>query len=365
MEILVSSRSNLQSLSEKYIFPEETRPGKVAIALCESIPVIDLGDIAGHNRANIAQEILKASQEFGFFQVINHGVSKALMNDTMSVFKEVFEMPAEDLAGIYSEDPDRSCRLFTSSNSYANEDVHNWRDFLRHPCHPDLDACIQQWPEKPTRYRQVVGNYSTEVMKLASGILELISEGLGLESGYFGGELSENAFLSVNRYPPCPDPSLTLGLPKHCDPNLITILLQGDVCGLQVFKDGEWIGVGPVPHALVINIGYQLQIGMSNTVNLTKPISSLYHGKWIIVYEVCVSKSFEKAACGILELISEGLGLESGYFGGDVCGLQVFKDGEWIGVGPVPNAFVINIGYQLQGLNLVLLGLVFDFDIIT
>lgn len=69
MEILVSSRCDLQSLSEEYIFPEDIRPGKVAIALCESIPVIDLGDIAGQNRANIAQEILKASQEFGFFQV--------------------------------------------------------------------------------------------------------------------------------------------------------------------------------------------------------------------------------------------------------------------------------------------------------
>ena len=85
--------------------------------------------------------------------MINHGVSKELMNDTMSVFNEVFEMPAEDLADIYSEDPNRSCRLFTSGSPYANEDVHYWRDFLRHPCHPDLDACIQQWPEKPNRYR--------------------------------------------------------------------------------------------------------------------------------------------------------------------------------------------------------------------
>ncbi|KAJ6681224.1 HYOSCYAMINE 6-DIOXYGENASE-LIKE [Salix koriyanagi] len=58
-------------------------------------------------------------------------------------------------------------------------------------------------------------------------------------------------------------PSLTLGLSKHCDPNLITILLQDDVCGLQIFKDNEWIGVDPVPNAFVVNIGYQLQI-MSN-----------------------------------------------------------------------------------------------------
>ncbi|CAK7346420.1 unnamed protein product [Dovyalis caffra] len=243
MENLVSSRCKVESLSEKYIFPPEIRPGKVDVALCESIPVIDLDEKAGHDRATIAQEILKASQD---------------------VVKEVFQMPAEDQASIYSEDPNRSCRLFTGSFHYAKEDVHCWRDFLKHPCHPDLDQNIQQWPEKPARYRQVVGTYSTEVKKLASKILELICDGLGLESGYFEGELSETSALVVNQYPPCPDPSLTLGVRKHCDPNLITILLQGDVCGLQVFKDGEWIGVGPVPHAFVINIGSQLQIISNN-----------------------------------------------------------------------------------------------------
>ncbi|CAK7346418.1 unnamed protein product [Dovyalis caffra] len=153
MENLVSSRCKVQSLSEKYVFPAEMRPGKIDVALCESIPVIDLDDRAGQNRAIIAQEILKASQEFGFFQVINHGVPEDLMNNAMSVFKEVFEMPAEDQASIYSEDPNRSCRLFTSSFQYCQEDVHYWRDYLKHPCHPDLDQNIQQWPEKPTGYR--------------------------------------------------------------------------------------------------------------------------------------------------------------------------------------------------------------------
>ncbi|WJX18443.1 hypothetical protein P8452_08239 [Trifolium repens] len=33
-----------------------------------------------------------------------------------------------------------------------------------------------------------------------------------------------------------------------------------DVSGLQVFKDGEWIAVEALPHAFVINVGYQLQI---------------------------------------------------------------------------------------------------------
>ncbi|KAJ6306516.1 hypothetical protein OIU78_021769 [Salix suchowensis] len=172
--------------------------------------------------------------------------------------------PAEDKAIFYIEDArsKKYCKLYPSSLIYATEDVHLWRDNLKHDCHP-LEKCIQDWPEKPTRYRQVVGSYATEVTKMVPRILELIGEGLGLESGYFEGKLGEVTSLSVNHYPPCPDPSLTLGLSKHCDPNLITILLQDDVCGLQIFKDNEWIGVDPVPNAFVVNIGYQLQI-MSN-----------------------------------------------------------------------------------------------------
>jgi isopenicillin N synthase-like dioxygenase len=77
----------------------------------------------------------------------------------------------------------------------------------------------------PLVYREVVGSYSTEARKLTLLILDLIGEGLGLESGYFWDELSQVQFMSINHYPRCLDPSLTLGLPKHCDPNLITLVL--------------------------------------------------------------------------------------------------------------------------------------------
>ncbi|KAL6295463.1 hypothetical protein ACE6H2_003605 [Prunus campanulata] len=268
MEKLISSRYKERPLPETYIFPPDARPGKLAVPLCNNIPVIDLGGGAEEasesddRRTYIVEQILKASQEFGFFQVINHGISEHLLSETMGVFKELFEeLPAEDKASLYSEDPNKSCRLFTSSSSgnYDGEDVHIWRDCLKHPCHP-LEECKHVWPQKPIRYGELVGACSTQVRELASNILELIGEGLEVGAGYFGDELSQQMLLSVNYYPPCPEPSLTLGLPKHCDPNLITILLQGDVNGLQVFKDGEWIGVEPLPHALVVNVGYQLQI---------------------------------------------------------------------------------------------------------
>ncbi|XWS31433.1 hypothetical protein CRYUN_Cryun23aG0075300 [Craigia yunnanensis] len=181
----------------------------------------------------------------------------------MNVVMEFFDMPMEDKASLYSEDPNNVCRLYTSDINYGCEEFHFWRDVLKHPCHP-LKECIKVWPEKPTRYREVIGTFSVEAKNLGLRILELLSEGLGLESGHFEEDLSEALLLVANHYPLCPDPSLTLGLPKHCDPNLITILLQGDAYGLQVFKDGEWIGVQPLPNAFVVNIGHQLRIVSNN-----------------------------------------------------------------------------------------------------
>ncbi|EXC31940.1 Hyoscyamine 6-dioxygenase [Morus notabilis] len=260
MEGLVSNwSSTARTLPKSYIFPPEKRPGQLNFPLDKTIPVIDLSNY-DHDPTSTIEQILKAGQEYGIFQVINHGVSKELVDETMKVFEEFHAMPAKDKARECSKDPNKiSCRLYTSSENFPTEELHYWRDALVHPCHP-LDEHMQFWPQNPIRYREIVGKYTVEVRKLANKILELIIQGLGLSPGYFSGELSENPVVLVNHYPPCPEPSLTLGLAKHSDPSLITILLQGNVPGLQVSKDGQWVVVEPLPHAFIVNIGYILQV---------------------------------------------------------------------------------------------------------
>lgn len=70
MEKLVSSWYKDGTLPESFIWPPDSRPGKLAAApSCKNIPVIDLGGAEGGDHTYIIHQILEAGQEFGFFQV--------------------------------------------------------------------------------------------------------------------------------------------------------------------------------------------------------------------------------------------------------------------------------------------------------
>ncbi|QHN83770.1 Hyoscyamine 6-dioxygenase [Arachis hypogaea] len=231
---LLANRLDIHRYSEVpkyYVQPQESRPDKVMVKN-DSIPIINLG---GHDRAHIINQLLKASQEYGLFQVINHGVSKKLMDETLNVFKEFHAMPAEEKKIQCSKDPDGKFKIYTKNMNY--------------------------WPDKPHKYREIVGEYTRELHALAHKILELLGEGLGVAPKYIYNKMGEDPTIVAQHYPACPDPSVTLGIPKHRDPSLVTILLQEEqVQGLHLEKDGQWIAVDPIPNAFVVNIGFILQL---------------------------------------------------------------------------------------------------------
>ena len=115
--------------------------------------------------------------------------------------------------------------------------------------------------------------YRGEVRKLASKMMEVMDENLGLPKGYIkkafnegmeeDGE-EETAFFGtkVSHYPPCPRPELVNGLRAHTDAGGVVLLFQDDEYdGLQVLKDGEWIDVQPpMTNAIVINTGDQIEV---------------------------------------------------------------------------------------------------------
>lgn len=103
--------------------------------------------------------------------------------------------------------------------------------------------------------------YEEEVFQLTERLLDLFCEILGLKAGYLRDVFGE-AMTNVrqNFYPPCPRPELVMGLRPHSDPNVMTLLFQGKVAGLQVNNGGRWVSVNPVTGALVVNLGDQMQV---------------------------------------------------------------------------------------------------------
>lgn len=244
------------TLPENYIRPESERPRLSEVADCENVPIIDL---SCDDRAQIIEQLADACSRYGFFQVINHGVSAEAIEKMLHVANEFFQLPVEEKMKLYSDDPSKTMRLSTSFN-VKKEKVHNWRDYLRLHCHP-LEQYMPEWPSNPPEFKDTVSNYCVEVRQLGHRLEEAIGESLGLEKDYIRNTLGEQGqHMAVNYYPPCPEPELTYGLPAHTDPNALTILLQDShVAGLQVLKDGKWVAVKPHPGAFVVNIGDQLQ----------------------------------------------------------------------------------------------------------
>ena len=93
------SDSGIPLIPERYVKPILQRPSVNPTTSNDvNIPVIDLARLYGDDhalRATILDQISIACREWGFFQVINHGVSPQLMDRAREVWRQFFHSPME------------------------------------------------------------------------------------------------------------------------------------------------------------------------------------------------------------------------------------------------------------------------------
>lgn len=107
----------------------------------------------------------------------------------------------------------------------------------------------------------------TVLHTLALEILDILIQGLGADAKHFEAHKKESqGVFRANYYHQSKAPDQLLGLQPHVDGNLLTILHQQDVCGLEVLKDGNWIPISPQHDAFCINVGDILQVGWLPTL---------------------------------------------------------------------------------------------------
>ena len=112
-------------------------------------------------------------------------------------------------------------------------------------------------------FRETSEEYSKKAREVVEELAKGISKSLEQEENYIHKKTDIESglqLLVVNLYPPCPRPELVTGMPPHSDHGILTLLLQNDVCGLQILHNGKWVPVNPHPYSLLVNTGDQMEV---------------------------------------------------------------------------------------------------------
>ncbi|KAK2989703.1 hypothetical protein RJ640_012924 [Escallonia rubra] len=232
----------------------------------DDIPVISLRRVLEAKKDQgfcdeLCREMVTASEKWGFFKLVDHGVAVEIIENMKVRLNEIFDLPMEQkLKGA------RSASLplgYCATNPDYGQNL-PWAEIIQLLESPQqvLGFTAKVFGDQHKAYSDAMIAYMDALDKLGMTIFKMLAHGLGLRDDFFtkNFEEKEATMIRINRYPPCPLPEKCLGLGSHSDPHTLTILLQDEVGGLQVLKDDNtWVGIRPVPNSFVINIGDTLE----------------------------------------------------------------------------------------------------------
>ncbi|KHN25971.1 Protein SRG1 [Glycine soja] len=277
------AKDALTRVPERYVRPLHERPILLSATTTPlpQVPVIDLSKLLSQDLKEPELEKLHyACKEWGFFQLINHGVSTSLVEKVKRGAQDFFNLPIEEKKKLGQREGE-GVEGYGQAFVVSEEQKLEWADMFFMLTLPPHIRKPYLFPNIPLPFRDDLETYSAGLKKLAIQIVELMANALNVDSKEIRELFGEGVqSMRMNYYPPCPQPELVMGLNPHTDGGSLTILLQlNEVEGLQIKIDGSWIPIKPLPNAFIVNLGDMMEI-MTNgiyrsiehraTVNLEK-----------------------------------------------------------------------------------------------
>ncbi|XP_048331494.2 gibberellin 20 oxidase 2 [Ziziphus jujuba] len=228
-------------------------------------PLVDLDGVLKANadeavKQRAIEHIRSACLSHGFFQVTNHGIEPSLIDEAHQHMLSFFKLPVDEKL--------RAMKKPGSTFGFSGAHVERftsklpWKETLTFAYHQDskdpvVDFFISTLGKDFEHTGRVYQRYCEAMKRLCLDILELLAISLGVSDRMYYRRFFEDDFsmMRCNYYPPCHDPSLSLGTGPHCDPTSITILHQDQVTGLEVFLKNKWYSIPPIQDAFVVNLG--------------------------------------------------------------------------------------------------------------
>ncbi|KAJ7555186.1 hypothetical protein O6H91_05G025500 [Diphasiastrum complanatum] len=249
------------------------------------LPVIDYGKMQGEHGDEETAKFFKALDDWGFLQLVNHGLTEGLIDRTLDVARNFFQLPVSEKQKYFAPDPNVPVEGYARINIV--DGLMDWGDTMMMNgdvlvlCKDKTDC--SDWNHLPEMFRDTMATYARETHTLGLKMMKLMGDAIGMaDVEETGGP--QGLQLAFNFYPPCPQPELVLGISAHTDPQTFSFLIQ-DQPGLHVLNNGRWVLARPIPDALIVNIGDQLEI--------------LSNGKYkSIMHRVRVSSEYKRFIVG-------------------------------------------------------------------
>ncbi|CAN1853041.1 Gibberellin 2-beta-dioxygenase 6 [Linum perenne] len=260
------------------------------------LPLIDLSGLRSCDervRAECKDAICRASSEWGFFQVVSHGIEPELVSKMKEEQVKLFQLPFDRKAN--SGLLNNSYRWGTPTATCPKQ--FSWSEAFHVPLSMvSEEQCYGEF----TSLRKVMVEFAAAMSKLAVLLAGVLAENLGYSSRDFEEICQEDScFLRLNRYPACPMSPEIFGLVPHTDSDFLTILSQDQVGGLQLMKDSRWVAVKPNQDALIVNIGDLFQ-AWSNDVYKSvehKVVANAKMERYSMAYFLCPSYDTSIESC--------------------------------------------------------------------
>ncbi|KAK1556384.1 hypothetical protein Q3G72_004043 [Acer saccharum] len=253
------------SVPPRYVYPVQDLPIISLDSSSPQVPVIDMQRLYSDDFMDSElQKLDQACREWGFFQLINHGVNSSLVEKVKLETEKFFKLPMEEKRkyGQLEGDVEGYGNVFVGSE---DQKLH-WRDCLYFTISPPHLRKPHLFPNLPPSFRETLEAYSVDLKNIVAEILRQIRKKLRMGETEMTVLLEGKQVMGFNYYPPCPQPDQVIGVLPHSDFGGITILLEvNDVQGLQIKKDGLWIPIKSLPNAFIINIGGTLEILTNGT----------------------------------------------------------------------------------------------------
>ncbi|XP_028760173.1 protein DOWNY MILDEW RESISTANCE 6-like isoform X2 [Neltuma alba] len=160
-----------------YFSVHELREDVAENNLAASIPVIDFSLLTSDNphvHANAVRQLGTVCKEWGFFMIINHGISEKLMKDLLNKSVEFHNLSFVEKKELANEELVTPIRYGTSALPHG-EKADCWRDYLKVETHPNFN-----FPHKPPGFSELAFEYSRKIREVLRTLLQGVSESLDL-----------------------------------------------------------------------------------------------------------------------------------------------------------------------------------------